>query len=67
MFLISKGFCKSVSDYLRRKLLFYLNILTCNLLLHLRLLDIDVLKLSDELKGILNKETNSLEVIARSG
>jgi hypothetical protein len=26
-----------------------------------------VLKLSDELKGIFNKEINSLEVIARSG
>jgi hypothetical protein len=64
MFLNNKGFCKSVYYYFKRKLLFYLYILTCNLLTYLRLLDIDVLKLSYKLKGIFNKETNSLKIIA---
>jgi hypothetical protein len=66
MFLNGKGFYKSVYYYFGYKLLFYLYILTCNLLTHLRLLDIDVLKLNYKLKGIFNKEINNLEVIARS-
>jgi hypothetical protein len=66
MFLNSKGFYKSVYYYFGRKLLFYLYIPTCDLLIYLRLLDIDILKLGYKLKGIFNKKTNSLEIIARS-
>ena len=36
-----------------------------NLLTHLWLLNIDILKLSDEFKGVLNQEPNCLKVIAR--
>jgi hypothetical protein len=38
-----------------------------NLLAHPRLLNIDVLELGDELRGVLDQEPNRLKVIARSG
>jgi hypothetical protein len=66
VFLNGKGFCKSVYYHFGRKLPFHLYIPTCDLLTHPGLLDIDMLELSYKLKGIFNKETNSLEVIARS-
>jgi hypothetical protein len=66
VFLNNEGFCKSVYYYFGRKLSFHLYIPTYDLLTYLRLLDIDVFKLGYKLKGIFNKETNSLKVIARS-
>jgi hypothetical protein len=66
VFLNGEGFYKSVCYYFGRRLLFHLYIPTCDLLTYPGLLDIDVLELGYKLKGIFNKETNSLEVIARS-
>jgi hypothetical protein len=66
MFLINKRFYKSVNDYLKYKLLFYLNILIYNFLLYLRLLNINILKFNNEFKEIFNKKINSLKVIIRN-
>jgi hypothetical protein len=66
MFLINKGFYKSINNYLKYKFLFYLNILIYNLLLYLKLLNINIFKLNNELKRIFNKKTNNLKIIARN-
>jgi hypothetical protein len=63
MFLINKRFYKFVNNYLKYKFLFYLNIFIYNLLLYLKLLNIDIFKLNNELKEILNKKINSLKII----
>jgi hypothetical protein len=63
IFLTNKGFYKSINNYFKYKFLFYLNILIYNLLLYSRLLNINVFKLNNKLKEILNKEINSLKII----
>jgi hypothetical protein len=59
----SERFYQSVGDHFRYRLLFDLD----NLLAYPRLLNIDMLELSNEFKGILDQESNRLKVIARSG
>jgi hypothetical protein len=63
MFLINKGFYKSVNDYLKYKFLFYLNTFIYNFLLYLKLLNINILKLNNKFKKIFNKEINNLKII----
>ena len=63
MFLINKGFYKSINNYFKYKFLFYLNILTYTLLLYPRLLNINILKLNNKLKKIFNKKINNLKII----
>jgi hypothetical protein len=66
MFLNNKRFYKFICYHFKHKLLFHLYIPICNFLMHLKLLNIDMLKLNYKLKRIFNKEINSLKVIARS-
>jgi hypothetical protein len=63
MFLINKRFYKSVNNYFKYKLLFYLNIFIYNFLLYLKLLNINIFKLNNKLKKIFNKKTNNLKII----
>ena len=67
MFLNGERFCQSVSDHFGRRLPFDVDIPLGNLLAHPRLLNIDVLELGDELRGVLDQEPNCLKIIARCG